>query len=441
MKSPGRLFQILVVVLLIIAAVVILLPRIAPVTPTADLEAVVSAVEHLDGKSRKAEPVPDGAHRTMYEGDGVGADDAGYAKLDMNGCILGIFRNSEIQVEGLPTDSAPVCIVEFEHGTIYSKVQKETVIDAQWAVITSLATEFLVHLDFDKRLIWVIVREGAVEVAAAGQTIIVKSGWQTWVFRGHPPESPVPATRPEVGDLFPPIDDLTNGILKDQELLEPGEPPAADSPPEVRTWVKPDHVEPGQPVIVMAEADDDQGVERIALLVDGEMVHRCTASPCEFETEFGEPGLHVISAVAQDASGQTGEAQTRVRVAAPEPSMRLEISLSTDKVIVGECVGPHTVEIVAALSGSREITPGVGRTPLRVRSGASRATIRYHWEGVEEQTREMKRLDVSTFGVEIGPFKYCCQQTPLVYTVEVFDPFGALLASRSGKVLLEFCIA
>ncbi|MBS1251086.1 MAG: hypothetical protein MAG451_00116 [Anaerolineales bacterium] len=427
MKCLGRLLQLAVVALLIIVAIVVILPRVAPVTPTAELEAVISAVERLNGETLGAESVATGATRTMYERDGVGVDDAGYARLDMNGCLLGIFRNSEIEIEGLPTDSAPACIIEFEHGTIYNRVKRKTVIDAQWAVITSIATEFLVHLNRERGIIWIVVHDGAVEVEAAGQTVIVEAGWQTWVFRGQPPEEPVPATRPDVGDLFPSIDDLTNGVMVDGDLLEPREEePAEDLPPEVRISVEPKQPAVGEPVVIVAEATDDVEVERVAILVDGEAVERCSGSACKVETEFGEPGAHTVGAIAQDTSGQSGEATTRIRAVSPAPSVSLEISQSTDEVIAGECSGVKTVQIVAEITGSV--------------ADVQQAVLQYRWEDVTGDPVVMERVDDQTFIAEIGPFDYCCAQTTIEYNVQVFGSSTTPLASRSGKVLLTYCI-
>lgn len=187
--------------------------------PKADLSSIHANVERFDASASRAEPVPEGDHRTMFEGDGVGVNRRGYAKLDMGGCLLEVFRDTDLQIGGLPTESAPVCIVDFEQGTIFNRVEKQVIINTEWAVIISLSTEFLVHLDPYREIIWIVVVDGIVQVEAAGQRVEVRAGQQTWVRRGQPPEPPRPATRAEVGDLFPRVEELTNNVLSDPAIL------------------------------------------------------------------------------------------------------------------------------------------------------------------------------------------------------------------------------
>ncbi len=306
---------------------------------TADLEAVITAVERWNASASQRESLAQGAHQKLYEGDGATVDGLGYAKLNMGGCLLAIFRDSKLDVQGVPSESAPACVVKFQHGTIYNQVKTQTIVQTEWAVIRTLGTDFLVHLDLDRGLLWVIVKNGLVEVEAAGQRVEVDAGRQTWVHRNKPPEPPRPATRWDVGDLFPSLDDLTNGQLPDDRLLEPG----------------------------------------------------------------------------------------------GEPSAREELSLSleqsTDEVFAGECGEPQTVQVVARLSGPPEAIADVAI-----------ATLRYRWEGIEEQLLEMERVDDVTFMVEIDPSDYCCQQTPLVYEVEVLDRFEEIVASGARELLLTFCL-
>ena len=305
---------------------------------TADLEAVIAAVERWNAGAAAREAVAQGAHKKLYEGEGATVDGLGYAKLNMGGCLLAIFRDSNLDVQGIPSQSAPACVVKFQQGTIYGQVSTETIVQTDWAVIRALGTDFLVHLDLDRQLLWIIVRSGLVEVDAAGQQVQVGAGQQTWVRRNQPPEPPRPATRGQVGDLFPLLDDLTNGQLSDGRLLRPG----------------------------------------------------------------GEP---------------------------PVEELVLTLERSTDEVFSGECGEPQTVQVVAMLSGSDEaIADLVG------------ATLRYQWDGIEEQWLSMERLDDMTFVVEIDPSEYCCMQTPLVYTVEVFNSVEEIVASAVGELLLSFCL-
>lgn len=161
-------------------------------------------------------------------------------------------------------------------------------------------------------------------------------------------------------------------------------------------------------------------------MADGQIAHRCPAAPCEFETEFDEPGVRVIAAVAEDMSGQRSRAETRIRVVAPEIPLTLELSQSTDEVIAGDCPGPDTVQIVAEVFG--EV------------ADVQRAVLSYRWENAEARTVVMERVDDRTFVAEIGPFDYCCGQTAIKYIVRVFELSSTPLATASGTVLLSYCI-
>jgi hypothetical protein len=193
---------------------------------TADLYAAQSQVERWKASTSTREEVPAGQHQSLREQDGVAVDGSGNARLDMGGCILRIFRDSNLQVEGLPTDSAPVCVARFTEGTIYNQVDKEMIVNTEFAVIRTLGTSFLVHLDRARGLLWVVVAEGRLTVQAAGAEVQVAAGEQTWVWRGQPPEPVRPATRPEAGTLFPALETLTNGELADTALLDQGSAPA-----------------------------------------------------------------------------------------------------------------------------------------------------------------------------------------------------------------------
>jgi hypothetical protein len=189
----------------------------------ADLLSVTSDVERLDGASRAREFVPASEHRDMAEGDGVSVNDAGRARLEMSGCVLDVFRATTLHVDGVPSLSAPVCLTQMTHGTIYGKVTTRTVVGTDWAVVTASGTEFLVFVDEAIGLLWVIVVDGYVEVEAEGVTVALTVGEQAWVWSGDPPVGPVPARRSEVPDvdMFPPLEELTNGAIPDDRLLEP----------------------------------------------------------------------------------------------------------------------------------------------------------------------------------------------------------------------------
>lgn len=156
-------------------------------------------------------------------------DAVALAQLEMSGCVFAIFRNTELAVDGVASQSAPVCLVHNSHGTLYAVVSTDTVVGTDWAVVTASGTEFLVYVNQEIGLVWVIVADGYVEVEAAGVLVGLGAGEQVWVWRGEPPVGPVPARRSEVPDqvLFPPIEEPTNGEIPDGQPLEQPAPPAA----------------------------------------------------------------------------------------------------------------------------------------------------------------------------------------------------------------------
>lgn len=336
MKCLGRAVLILVAIVIVVAVVWFLLRQ---TETTADLASINTDVQLQAAGALQPELVPSGQHRRMRADDQTTVNDSGRARLSVDECVWEIFRDTSLRAEHLPDESAKVCAVQMSHGTLYNQVEIRTRVTTDWAVVTALGTEFLVHLDQDRGLLWVIVVDGIVEVRAAGQVVRLEAGEQTWVFRGDPPEPPRPARRSEVGELFPPLDVLTNRELGDEDLLLPEQP--------VR------EVEP----------------------------------------------------------------------------LGLELEHTPDEVITGDCSGPHTAQIAANLTGGDEAV-----------AGAAFAIVRYQWEGSEEQFAEMERLDDRTFFAEIGPFDYCCQQTAVVYTVEVFNQSQELLVREIGRFLLSFCI-
>ena len=197
MRSLARNALFVLAVSVIFPVMAVALQGCGGVTLKADLAAIDSAVRRFDASKSQSEPVPKGTHRNMYEGDGVNVDQSGYAKLNMEGCILKIYRSTDLQVEGIPSESVPVCVVRFTQGTIYNQVEKQMIINTEWAVITALGTDFVVHLDPNREIIWLIVKDGVVQVEAAGQRVEVRADQQTWVQRGHAPRSrrPISATR------------------------------------------------------------------------------------------------------------------------------------------------------------------------------------------------------------------------------------------------------
>jgi hypothetical protein len=113
----------------------------------------------------------------------------------------------------------------------------------------------------------------------------------------------------------------------------------------------------------------------------------------------------------------------------PTEPPRLALEQSTNEVIAGECSGQHTLLLGAFLHGSDE-----------ARANAARALVRYRWEGSPEMIAEMERVDDHLFEVEIGPFDYCCSETTAEYQVDVLDPSGEVLVTRTGTFLITYCV-
>lgn len=338
MKCLGRALLILVAIAIVVAIVWYVLSQVG-VEITADLAAMKDQVQRLDARASRQEVVPSGEHRKLHTDDQVTVDGSGRAQIKSQHCTWEVFRDTALRAQKLASASDPVCVGELKRGTLYARVEVDSKVNADWAVVRAVGTRFLVHLDPGRGLLWVVVLDGVVEVETAAGVEAVGPGEQTWASPGQPPEPPRPARRGEVGDLFPPVEELTNGEMGDGDVLLP---------------------------------------ER--------------------------------------------------RAPVTEP-LGLRLAQSTDEVIAGECAGPHTLEVTAYLTGDDEAL-----------ANAARAVIRYQWEGSDEQFAEMERMDDRTWMLEIGPFDYCCQQTMLVYTVEVFDASGQVLAAEGGEVLLSYCI-
>lgn len=428
-----KYIAIMVIVILLVAMIFFLAGGLQSCKRiSASLWAIYSAVQRYDGASGSVEAVPTGSTERIYEGDGVTVDASGYARLDMSGCLVDIYRDTALRVQDVPAKGAAICVLNLEHGTTTHLIEKRMIVNTEFAVITSLSTDFLVHLDARRGLLWVIVREGRVLVEAAGGQVRVPAGWQTVVRRGRPPERPLPATRPEVGELFPSLEDLTNGLVRETDWLTPTftptPPPAADAPPRVAVQVSPEKAFPGQGVSISASARDDRGIESIVILIGEQAVARCAASPCAYETEFGTPGEREVAAIAVDTAGQRASASALLHIVEPETPLTLELARSADQLVAGECHGPHSAQITARLSRSPQVA--------KVRH----AVLTFQWGVATPQPVPMDRVDDYTFVATIDGSRYCCSKAQITYQVVVYDAEGRPLATASDAVTVVYCI-
>jgi arabinogalactan oligomer/maltooligosaccharide transport system substrate-binding protein len=223
---------------------------------TADLAAIKNIVARQEAGSSSSMTVAAGTQCKVYAGDRLTVYGQGCARLDMGCCMLDIFINTELKCEEIPKKNTPLCIAELAHGTVYVQCEDRITINAGWATITNLGSAFWVHMDDVRGIVWIIVKLGVVEVSAAGETVQVNAGQQTWVYRGQRPLLPRPATREEVGDLFAPVEELTNNELQDPDLLRPAEVPSTPTgmPPVVRANVSLWHAWPDNEVWALDEA-------------------------------------------------------------------------------------------------------------------------------------------------------------------------------------------
>jgi hypothetical protein len=176
----------------------------------------------------------------LRRGDSVGVDGDGEATLQFADFLrVRIFRDSELRIEEISAADAPPIykFLQTAGATFNTTTAQELIgkrvqvsLETKWATIEDIGTEFFTYVDPESESTWVIVKNGAANVTADGETKHVDAGYQTWIDPGEPPAEPVPATRLQVGNRFPLIDDLTNGAIKDTELLQSNELPLTPTP-------------------------------------------------------------------------------------------------------------------------------------------------------------------------------------------------------------------
>jgi hypothetical protein len=225
------------------------IPCTLPVSLTAHSANVTYKVK--DGAPTLLAP---GASQPVTPGDALDVDAQGEAVLHFPDFLdVRIFRDSQLQLaleSQVDPNAPPFFRLRLESGTLFNTVNTQVKagrrvrVTTQWAEIEDIGTEFLVHYDARRQLTWVVVAQGAVEVRAPSvsgpaATVTVPAGWQTWVEPNKAPEPPRPATRAQVGGLFPVIDDLTNRALADGALLQQAASPTPTFTPTATGTVAP----------------------------------------------------------------------------------------------------------------------------------------------------------------------------------------------------------
>lgn len=174
----------------------------------ADCSLTAPATEAEDGQS-----LPPGGYVAT---DGLGRARIGFA----GGAGVTVYHDSCVQV----TDVRRLMLLE---GTLATQTgQDAAVVSAGNALITADG-RVLIHL-FPGRGLWVVVQEGSAKVDAEGKVVSLADDQQTWEEPGGELVGAKANERDVVGDRFFLIDDLTNDVIQDADLLVP--PTAARTP-------------------------------------------------------------------------------------------------------------------------------------------------------------------------------------------------------------------
>jgi hypothetical protein len=187
----------------------------------------INAQVRYQAQNGKVEVVPPAGSRTMNRGDAIDVDDKGEARLRFQDFLtVRVFRRTNILIEGeVDPNAPPIFRYRLKAGTTLntlnpkSAAKRRVRVTTQWAVIEDQGTEFLAYFDPQTQSTWVVVTAGILKVSAASRDVSVPAGMQTWVEPNKPPEPPRPATRAQVGTLFPLVDVLTNNAVADAAIL------------------------------------------------------------------------------------------------------------------------------------------------------------------------------------------------------------------------------
>lgn len=168
-----------------------------------------------------------GETRALESGQRLQLDETGEALLSYTDHLqVRLFRDTDLLMEAMADpDAPPWAEVRLSAGTVLAGLQLEELaeqrlaITTEGAVVTALATDYLVHVTAEDATTWTVVREGVVAVEGAGTTVEVAAGSATFVVAGQPPAEPFAATRAVIGSRLPDIAQLTNGALTDTDVL------------------------------------------------------------------------------------------------------------------------------------------------------------------------------------------------------------------------------
>jgi pSer/pThr/pTyr-binding forkhead associated (FHA) protein len=189
---------------------------------SAELYAERAVVLWQPAGSDSLQEVPSSQRQEVHSGDAVVTDGLGRARLLLADDVsMAVYHDSHLIIESI---DVPTYHLTLEEGTLFLTLEAP---DAQIVVETPNAGveatgQILVHHNVLREATWVVVKDGQAVVRAAGSEVTVTTRQQTWVERASAPVAPQPARRDVVGDRFYLVDDLTNGVLSDSDLLGPG---------------------------------------------------------------------------------------------------------------------------------------------------------------------------------------------------------------------------
>lgn len=176
--------------------------------------------------SSDEQPVPEGQRLGVLKDGAVSVNNRGEGWLYFpEALIVRVYERSQVMLEGQVDRSNPAGQrIRLESGGMFGDnmqraVSKHVTIDVGWAVIRDTGTQFFVYYDPAKQFIWAVVVNGSIEISAAGATVRVPAGWQTWAELQQAPKPPIPATRVAIGGLAPLVDDMSGQRLHDVDVL------------------------------------------------------------------------------------------------------------------------------------------------------------------------------------------------------------------------------
>jgi hypothetical protein len=189
---------------------------------------------------------------SVAPGDLIGVSEDGEAHLSLGDALsTRVFRNSHVQIGAAVPDPslasqdslalkrlqpATGTVFDITSGTTYTTVALNPDVDppvsvsTPGATISATSSRFLVYYDSAAARTWLVVVDGVARVTSAGRSIDVPSAFFTDVSSGKVPSEPKPANRASVGTDLPLLDELSNGVLTDADVLVAAAPEAAAAP-------------------------------------------------------------------------------------------------------------------------------------------------------------------------------------------------------------------